>query len=127
MLLRRPGIDSNTAWLLGALILAFYPVGWNFFWAQTQVLVLMFLVLAMRAMEDEREGAAGLFVAIAGMLRAFPFLLLGYFALRRKWKALEFAIGGAIAGALICSRYSRIRAMFQLPQWRRHGSRIRTG
>ncbi len=101
LLVRRPDLDSATAWLLGALILTYYPVGWNFFWGQTQVLILMLLTLAMRAMDDEREGAAGLFVAIAGMLRAFPFLLLVYFALRRKWKALEFAIGGIVAGGLI--------------------------
>jgi hypothetical protein len=101
LLVRRPGLDASTGWLLGALILAFYPVGWNFFWAQTQVLIMAVLVLAMRAMEDEREGTAGLMVALAGLLRAYPFLLLGYFAVRRKWRALKFAIVGAIAGALI--------------------------
>ncbi len=101
LLVRRPGLDASTAWLLGALILAFYPVGWNFFWAQSQVLAMALLVMAMRAMEDERDGAAGLIVALAGLLRAFPFLLLGYFALRRNWRALKFAIVGAIAGGLI--------------------------
>jgi Glycosyltransferase family 87 len=101
LLVRRPGLDASTGWLLGALILAFYPVGWNFFWAQTQVMIMAVLVLAMRAMEDEREAAAGLMVALAGLLRAYPFLLLGYFALRRKWRALKFAIVGAVAGALI--------------------------
>ena len=40
-------------------------------------------------------------VALAGLLRAYPFLLLGYFALRRKWRALKYAIAGAFAGALI--------------------------
>jgi hypothetical protein len=101
LLVRRPGIDASTAWLVGGLSLAFYPVSFNFFWAQTQVMLLLLMVLAMRAMEDERDGAAGLIVALAGLLRAFPFLLLGYFALRRKWKALIFAIAGTIAGALI--------------------------
>jgi hypothetical protein len=101
LLVRRPGLDSSTAWLLGALILAFYPVPWNFFWAQTQILILTMTVLAMRAMEDEREGTAGLFVALAGLLRAYPLLLLGYFVLRRKWKALKFAIAGILVGALI--------------------------
>ncbi len=100
LLIRRPGLDANTAWLLGALILAFYPVGWNFFWAQTQVIVLVLMVSAMRAMEDGHDDAAGLFVALAGLLRAYPFLLLGYFALRRNWRALKFAIAGAFAGAL---------------------------
>ncbi len=42
----------------------------------------------------------GLLIAIAGLLRAFPFLLLGYFLLRRQWRALRFAIGGAIVGVI---------------------------
>jgi Glycosyltransferase family 87 len=101
LLVRRPGLDASSGWLLGALILAFYPLDWNLFWAQSQVIVLALMVLAMRAMEDERDGAAGLMVALAGLLRAFPFLLIGYFAMRRNWRALKFAIVGAIAGALI--------------------------
>jgi Glycosyltransferase family 87 len=101
LLIRRPGLDANMAWLLGALILAFYPVGWNFFWGQTQVIVLVLMVCATRAMEDEHDGAAGLFVALAGLLRAYPFLLLGYFALRRNWRAVKFTIAGALVGALI--------------------------
>lgn len=101
LLVRRPGLEANTAWLLGALILAFYPLGWNFFWAQSQVMVLALLVLTMRSMEEERDGTAGILVAIAGLLRAYPFLLLVYFALRRKWRALRFAIVGAIAGVLV--------------------------
>ena len=100
LLVRRPGLDASTAWLLGALILAYFPVGWNFYWAQSQVLVLALLVIAMCAMENDLEGTAGLIIAIAGLLRAYPFLLLGYFAFRRKSRALKFAIGGAIAGAL---------------------------
>src|SRR4029077_4429320 len=101
LLVRRPGLDANTACLLGALILAFYPLGWNFFWAQSQVIVLALMVLAMRAMEVEREDAAGLLIALAGLLRAFPFLLLGYFVLWRRWRALKFAIAGTIAGACV--------------------------
>ena len=101
LLVRRPGLDASTGWLLGALILAFYPVGWNFFWAQTQVMIMAVLVLAMRAMEDDREGTAGLMLALAGLLRAYPFVMFGYLVLRRKWRALKFAIIGVAAGALI--------------------------
>jgi len=101
LLVRRPGLGASTSWLLGALILAFYPIGWNFFWAQSQVLTLTLMVMAMRALEDERDGAAGLIVAIAGLLRATPFLLVLYFVLRRNWRAAKFAIVGLIAGALV--------------------------
>ena len=100
-LVRRPGLDAATAWLLGALTLAFFPVGWNFYWAQSQVLTMALLAIAMRALKDEREATAGLIVAIAGLLRATPFLLVQYFVLRRNWRAVKFAIAGAVAGALV--------------------------
>jgi hypothetical protein len=120
LLIRRPGLDANAAWLLGALILAFYPVGWNFFWAQKQVLILVLLVSAMRAMEDGHDDGAGLLVAVAGLLRAYPFLLLGYFALRRNWRALKFAIAGAIVGALfpvLLLGFARCFSFVHGPAW----------
>src|SRR5262249_13951029 len=101
LLVRRPCLDASTACLLGALTLGFYPIGWNFYWAQTQILTLALMVSAMRAMENERDAIAGLMIAVAGLLRAFPFLLLGYLVLRRNWKALEYAIGATIAGGLL--------------------------
>jgi len=52
----------------------------------------------MRAMERDREGAAGLLIAIAGLLRAYPLLLVGYFIFRRKWRAVIFATPGIAAG-----------------------------
>ena len=100
LLAKRRGIASDTAWLLAALILAFHPVAWNFFWGQSAVMVLFLLVLAMRAMESDRDAAAGLLIAIAGLLRAYPFLLLGYFLIRRQWRSLRFAIGGATVGVI---------------------------
>jgi hypothetical protein len=97
----RPGIPPRDVWLLAALALMFMPVGYNFFWGQTQVLILFLMVVAMHAMETERDALAGLAIAIAGLLRAYPLLLLGYFLFRRRWRALEYGIFATLAGALI--------------------------
>jgi hypothetical protein len=100
LLLRRRGLSARTAWLLAGLILMSAPVNLNFYWGQSQLVILMLLVLAMRAMGRERDGTAGLMLAAASLLRAYPVLLVGYFVMRRKWRAVVFAIGGIVAGLL---------------------------
>jgi hypothetical protein len=101
LLVHRPGLASDTAWLLGGLSLAFHPVGYCFVWAQSGVLVLTLMVLALRELEAGRNATAGLIIAAAGLLRAYPFLIVGYLVLRRNWRAAEFAIGGMIVGGLV--------------------------
>jgi hypothetical protein len=98
LLARRRDLPGRTAWLLGGLILMSAPVSLNLYWGQSQLIVLALLVCAMRAMERERDGAAGLLIAIAGLLRAYPLLLVGYFVFLRKWRAFAFAMAGIGAG-----------------------------
>jgi Glycosyltransferase family 87 len=98
LLAHRRGLSSRTAWLLAGLLLMSAPVNLNFYWGQSQLIVLALMVAAMRAMERERDGAAGLLIAIAGLLRAYPLLLIGYFVVRRKWRAVAFATAGIAVG-----------------------------
>jgi glycosyl transferase family 87 len=100
LLAHRRGLSARTAWLLAGLILMSAPLNLNFYWGQSQLIILMLLACAMRAMERERDGAGGLLIAAAALLRAYPILLLGYFVLRRKWRALAFAIAGIGVGLL---------------------------
>jgi len=100
LLVRRRGLSSRTAILLAGLMLMSAPVNLNFYWGQSQLIVLALLVAAMRAMERDRDGAAGLLIAAAALLRAYPLLLIGYFVLRRKWRAVIFATIGIAAGGL---------------------------
>jgi alpha-1,2-mannosyltransferase len=101
MLLGRSArIPRIYAWSLGALAVLYAPLAQNYAWGQSQVFVLLLLVVMMRAMERGRDGAAGLALAAAGLLRAYPLLLLGYLALRRRWRAMLFALGGLAAGGL---------------------------
>src|SRR5215472_15175949 len=100
LLAHRPGLSARTAWLLAGLILMSAPLTLNFYWGQSQLIILMLLAGAMRAMERERDGAAGVLIAVAALLRAYPILLVGYFVTRRKWRAVAFAIAGFGVGLL---------------------------
>jgi hypothetical protein len=98
LLVRRRGLSGRTALLLAGLMLMSAPVNLNFYWGQSQLIVLALMVAAMRAMERDRDGAAGLLIAAASLLRAYPLLLVGYFVIRRKWRAAIFATAGIAAG-----------------------------
>ncbi|HYK63696.1 MAG TPA: glycosyltransferase family 87 protein, partial [Patescibacteria group bacterium] len=100
LLAHRSGLSARTAWLLAGLMLMSAPLNLNFYWGQSQLIILMLLVSAMRAMERERDGTAGLLIAVAALLRAYPILLVGYFMLRRKWRAVAFALAGIGVGLL---------------------------
>jgi hypothetical protein len=100
LLAHRRGLSARTEWLLGGLILMSAPVNLNFYWGQSQLIILMLLVLAMRAMECERDAAAGLMIAAAALLRAYPVLLVGYYVMRGKWRAVGVAIAGMAVGLL---------------------------
>ncbi|HEY9157513.1 glycosyltransferase family 87 protein [Candidatus Binatus sp.] len=101
LLAHRRGLSGRTAWLLAGLILMSAPVNLNFYWGQSQLIVLALMAGAMRAMERERDGAAGLLIASSGLLRAYPLLLVGYFVVRRKWRAVAFATAGIAAGVFV--------------------------
>jgi Glycosyltransferase family 87 len=98
LLVRRRGLSGRTALLLAGLMLMSAPVNLNFYWGQSQLIVLGLMVAAMRAMDRDRDGSAGLLIAAAALLRAYPLLLIGDFVLRRKWRAVIFATIGIAAG-----------------------------
>jgi Glycosyltransferase family 87 len=83
--------------LLAALMLPYQPVAEHFAYARTEILILLMLVLMLHWLEEGHDGAAGLILALAGALRAFPLVLAGYLLLRGQWRALFYtAVGLAI-------------------------------
>ena len=94
LLAYRRALDGRTALLLAALMLMSAPVNLNFYWGQSQLIILALMAAAMRAMDRNRDGTAGLMIAIAALLRAYPLLLVGYFIFRRKWRAVIIRDGG---------------------------------
>ena len=59
----RRALSGRTVWLLAGLMLMSAPVNLNFYWGQSQLLVLALMAAAMRAMDRKRDGAAGLLIA----------------------------------------------------------------
>lgn len=102
MLLSTPssaaGLTSAERWSIAALALLYPPVAQNLMFAQTQIVILFLLVVAMRALQGGREAAAGIAIALAGLLRAYPFLLLIYLAIRSRWRAFQWALITTVLG-----------------------------
>ena len=94
------GLAAGAALALAAFALLYPPVADHFFYAQSKIPILLALVLMARWMEAGRDAAAGLMLALAGLLRLFPMLLLVYLALRRRWRMLVYAAIWVAAGAI---------------------------
>lgn len=95
------GLNSSAIWMTIPLAILYAPVAIHFEYAQTLIVVLALLVCVMRAMECSMDRTAGILLAIAGLLRAFPLLLLVYLAITRRWRVLRWALVGlTIGGAL---------------------------
>lgn len=112
LLLAHSGFDRRKQLLFAALGIIYLPVAHNFVMAQSQFLILLILVLIMRAMDEGNEAGAGLLLALAGLLRAYPLALLGYFLVRRRWKVVGFAILGLAIGGVITLALVGVRRSF---------------
>jgi hypothetical protein len=91
------GAKMPLRWLalgLGALVV-WTPLLDTWLEGQIGPLVLLLLVLAWRARRTERPWAAGIWLAVATLIRLYPILLFVYPLLRREWR---LTIGGIAAG-----------------------------
>jgi hypothetical protein len=73
-------LDGRRASLFLALTLMYPPLYQEFYYGETQCLILLLAVLMMVCAERGLDVAAGLLLALAGMLKVFPFALAGYLA-----------------------------------------------
>jgi hypothetical protein len=94
-------VDLTAALSLAGFALLYPPLVDNFSYAQSQVLVMLILALMMRWMERGIDRAAGIALAVAGLLRIFPLIMVGYLLARRRWTVLGYAIAGTVAGVAI--------------------------
>jgi len=101
---RRSGLRPDVAIALAASALVYPAVINHFYYGQNKVQILLLLVLAMRFLESRRDAAAGIALALAALTRVFPLLMLGYLVIKRRWRALLFALG-TITGGLIVTGF----------------------
>ncbi len=96
-----PRLERRQTISLCAIILLYPPLSNHIFFAQTQIVVLLLLVVAMRSMTSGRDRSAGLALAAAGLLKAFPLVIVGYFIVQRRWRAFAWTLVGVIAGTAV--------------------------
>jgi Glycosyltransferase family 87 len=100
LLAKFSNLKRKEALILGALALTYSPVLFHFQYGQKNILILLLLVVMIRLLEHRREQAAGLCLALAALLRVFPVLLIGYFAIQRRWRVLGWTLIGLGIGGL---------------------------
>jgi alpha-1,2-mannosyltransferase len=96
-----PGLGRDAALAIAALTILFPPVADHLVWGQNKMLVLLMFVLMLRWMERGKDAAAGLILAFATLLRAFPLLLVGYLILMKRWRAVAYTMAGLAVGGLV--------------------------
>jgi hypothetical protein len=101
LLSQSSALEPRVMLVLAALAVAYPPVYFHFIFAQSKILILLLLVVIIRMMDRGRDRAAGLFLALAGLVRIFPLLLIGYVAIQRRWRMLGWTLGGLALGITI--------------------------
>jgi hypothetical protein len=96
-----PGLGRDPALALAALAILFPPVIDHLIFGQNKMLVLLMFVLMLRWMERGKDAAAGLILAFATLLRAFPMLLVGYLILMKRWRVVAYTMAGLAVGGLL--------------------------
>ena len=93
-----PGAEG---WTVAALMLLYPPISINFWFAQSEILLLLIFVLALRALRRRHDGAAGVMLAAAALLRAYPLGMLGYLIARRNWRATGYCLATCLIGSAL--------------------------
>jgi hypothetical protein len=94
-------LDSWLKSVLAVMVLLYTPLGDQIAYAQAQILILLMLALVLRWLARGHDAGAGLLLALAAALRAYPALLVLYLLMRRRWRALIFTVAGSIVIGLI--------------------------
>nr|MCU0495464.1 DUF2029 domain-containing protein [Chloroflexaceae bacterium] len=92
--------QSSIELILGLLILFnFRPLFDTLSFGQIDLLLLLLLTLALAALQRGRDGLAGVLVALGTLFKIYPLLLLAFFVLKGRWRAL----GGFALAMLACN------------------------
>jgi hypothetical protein len=101
VLLMRGTVSRRAAAWLSLAVVFFAPVQLHMALSQSQFIVFLMLVLVIRALEHSRDAEAGMILAAATLLRAYPLAMTGYLVVRQHWRALGWMAAGLAVGGLI--------------------------
>ena len=93
-----PGAEG---WTVAALMLLYPPIAINFWLAQSEIVLLAIFVLALAALRRGYHGRAGVILAAAALLRAYPLGMLGYLVARRNWRASGYFLAACVIGCAL--------------------------
>lgn len=105
LLIREAGFEGGDAVIVAAIGIMYPPIASDFWFGQSEVFLCLFLVLMLVALRHQRDSLAGLCLAAAALLRAYPIGLIGYLFVLRRWKALGWTAAGVIVGGLITTLF----------------------
>jgi hypothetical protein len=88
---------------------------------QPNLALLTLLLAAFACLRSNREAAAGVLVATAAAIKAFPILALGYFLYRRMWRASMATVAALLVWLLVVPLPFRspVQAVNDLAVWSR--------
>jgi len=92
------GVDG---WAMAALMVLYPPIAIGISRGRGEMILLFLFALALVAIRRRRDTAAGVALAIAALLRAYPLGMLGYLIARRNWKACAYMVGACMVGGAL--------------------------
>lgn len=99
VLIREYGPPGADGWTVAGLMLLYPPIALNFWFAQSEVVLLLIFALALRELKQGHDGAAGAILAVAALFRAYPLGMLGYLVARRNWRATVYFLAACVIGS----------------------------
>ncbi len=109
LLIREVGPPGVEGWTVAALMLLYPPIAINFWFAQSEVVLLLIFVLALCALARRHDGTAGVILAAEALLRAYPLGMLGYLVARRNWRASAYFVAACVIGSAIAIGFAGLR------------------
>jgi Glycosyltransferase family 87 len=113
LLLGETSLDPRQAFLFGAMLFLCPVVYEHFYYANMQIVITLLAVIAMCCMSRGADRWAGLPLALATALKAYPAFLAIYLVCRGRWRTLRWmAIWGSIIGLVTLWRVGLISLSF---------------
>ena len=94
-------LDPAPTIIVLSLVMISSPFAAALVWSQIAPMLLALLSAAWFCARRQRPAAAGLWLALAALLKLYPAAVAGYFLFGRRWRALGWTIGFFAAGVLL--------------------------